>query len=65
MENEEQKMNAPHGYFMRDQVRHRVRFLMGRRLLRQDIGQFTTPYRPILLVALGLLTAVNIMLVVP
>jgi len=58
-------MNDTCNYFMRDQAHHRVRRLMGRRLLPQDISQVTSPFRPILLVALGVLTAVNIMLVVP
>lgn len=58
-------MSNSHNYFMCDQAGHRVRRLMGRRLLAQDIIQATSLYRPILLVALGVLTVVNIMLVVP
>jgi hypothetical protein len=58
-------MNDTCNYFMRDQAHHRVRRLMGRRLLPQDMTPLTTPFRPILLLALGILTAVNIMLVVP
>lgn len=63
MENEEGTMQNTQNYFMRDQARHRVRYFMGKRGLRLELNESSNLYRPVLLVALGVLAALNIMLV--